>query len=319
MSHYDSHTPEFYRAEYFRRVHRAIDFLENNPDREVSLDELAAVACFSKYHFHRIFKEVTGETVGQYALRLRLQRAATELIYSKRKSITDIAYECGFSESSVFSRSFRQTFRQSPSQWRRSNHGQIQSNPGQTNGSPCQALATVTEYPDWNKPKPVWRMKMKDIKDISVTVEEMPDLHVACVRHVGNYSNIAEAFNALCAWAGPRGFINPSAKMLGIYYDMPEATPEEKLRSDACITVPEGVASEGRVTVKTIGTKGNYAMGHFEFDGKQGFQNAWDAMMGIWLPQSGYQCDDRPTFELYRSGCSNDHFVVDICIPIRPL
>jgi AraC family transcriptional regulator len=309
-----------YRAEYFRRVHKAIDFLDANLMREVSLDELAVVACFSKFHFHRIFKEVTGETVGQYALRLRLQKAASFLIYNREKSITEIAYDCGFTESSVLSRSFKQAFGQSPSLWRKCEHPHDNSNVGQTDGNPCQSLAVLIGYPDWTKPQPVWVLTMKNIKNISVRIEDMPDLNVASVRHVGSYSEICASFETLFSWAGPRGLMNPSVKVLGIYYDMPEATPVEKLRSDACVTVPEGTKGEGAVVVKMLSTKGKYALGHFEFDGMEGFKNAWTAMMGTWLPESGYQCDDRPTFELYGNDWKNDnHYVVDICIPVRPL
>ena len=312
--------PESCRAEYFRRVHKAIDFLDANLTREVTLDELATVACFSKFHFHRIFKHITGETVGQYVLRLRLQRAASELRFNRSMTVTEIAYDCGFAESSVLSRSFRQHYGTSPSEWRKSNPGQIESKPRQTDGKPGQSFAEIVGYPDWiNHQQPVWNMKMKNMKDVSVTIQDMTDLHVASVRHVGSYSAICKAFDTLYAWAGPRGHANPSAKVLGIYYDMPEVTPVDKLRSDACLTVPQDAKSEGDVVVKTLNTKGKYASGHFEFDGKEGFAKAWDAMMGVWLPGSGYQCDDRPTFELYLNDCKNDHYIVDICIPVRPL
>jgi AraC family transcriptional regulator len=311
--------PDYFRNEYFRRVHKAIDFLDANLSREVSLEELAAVACFSKFHFHRIFKEVTGETVGQFALRLRLQRAASELVFNHAKNVTAIAYDCGFAESSVFSRAFRQRYGASPSQWRKGDHVLPDSNQRQMLGNQCQSLATIIGYPAWTEQQPEWRMKMTDMKEISVTIEDMPDLTVACVRHVGSYSQIGSAFDALYAWAGPRGLANPPAKVLGIYYDMPGSTTEDKLRSDACVTVAPGTKAEGNVSVKTIPSKGKYALGHFEFDGKEGFQKAWNAMFAVWLPQSGYQCDDRPTFELYRNDCQNDHYLVDICIPVRPL
>lgn len=160
---------------------------------------------------------------------------------------------------------------------------------------------------------------MTDMKEISVRIDDLPDLNVASVRHIGSYSDVGRAFGALYSWAGPRGLITPQAQVLGIYYDMPDTTPVDKLRSDACITVPEGTKGEGVVVVKKLETKGRYAMGHFEFDGKSGFQKAWNVMMGEWLPQSGFQGDDRPFFELYLNDCSTEHFIVEICIPVKPL
>jgi len=321
---------EHYRAEYSRRVNRAVDFISANLSREVSLDELAAVACFSRFHFHRVFKAVTGETVGQFVLRLRLQRAAELLIYRKIMNVTAICFDCGFSDTSVFSRSFRQRYGESPSRFRHTRRAGVhigqcnasteESNHDHQGGTHGQAIARVTCYPSWTDPTPTWTMTMKKYEDIKVTIEEIPDLLAACVRHVGPYQEIPEAFGRLYAWTGPRGLCSrPDAMGFSIYYDAPETTEPSNLRSDACMTVPEGTKGDGPVEVRRLGTKGRYALGRFEFDGPEGFQDAWNSMMAVWLPQSGFQCDDRPCLEVYRNDCSGGYFVVDICIPVRPL
>ena len=83
-------------SEYTRRIDRVIDYLRANLDRPVKLKELAKVACFSEFHFHRIFGAVAGETLNQFTNRLRLEKAARLLRFSQQ-SLTDIALECGFS------------------------------------------------------------------------------------------------------------------------------------------------------------------------------------------------------------------------------
>src|ERR1700683_5449986 len=93
-------------SEYTRRIDRVIDHLRANLDRPVKLKELAKVACFSEFHFHRIFGAVSGETLNNFTNRLRLEKAARLLRYSD-PNLIDIALECGFSSSATFSRAFR--------------------------------------------------------------------------------------------------------------------------------------------------------------------------------------------------------------------
>ena len=92
------------RAEYIARVDRVIDYVERHLDEELSLDKLASVACFSRFHFHRIFGAVMGETLHQFIGRLRVERAALQLVSNPSKSITEIAFDCGFSGPAPFAR-----------------------------------------------------------------------------------------------------------------------------------------------------------------------------------------------------------------------
>src|SRR5215467_6244799 len=110
-----SHVPQA-NSEYARRINRVIDYIRDNLDCTVTLEELAKVACFSEFHFHRIFSAVSGETLNNFTNRLRLEKAARLLRYSDR-SLTDIALDCGFSSSATFSRAFRSGYDTSPSQF----------------------------------------------------------------------------------------------------------------------------------------------------------------------------------------------------------
>src|SRR5271154_114504 len=92
--------------EYAQRINRVTDYLRGNLDRQVKLEELAQVACFSEFHFHRIFSAVSGETLHGFTNRLRLEKAARLLRFTDQ-SLTNIALDCGFSSSATFSRAFR--------------------------------------------------------------------------------------------------------------------------------------------------------------------------------------------------------------------
>ena len=117
----------------------------------MKLKELAKVACFSEFHFHRIFGAVSGETLNNFTNRLRLEKAARLLRYSDQ-SLTDIALDCGFSSSATFSRAFRSGYDTSPSQFRKS--GEIKKSkirkelfPGDEYGLPMSAEEKKAAFP----------------------------------------------------------------------------------------------------------------------------------------------------------------------------
>lgn len=105
--------------DYIPRINRVIDYIKHNIDQKLTLDRLADIASFSKYHFHRIFHAMCGEPLFQFIQRVRLEKAAFFLSARPDMSITDIALTCGFSGSSSFSKSFHSYFDCSPSSWRR--------------------------------------------------------------------------------------------------------------------------------------------------------------------------------------------------------
>ena len=157
--------------------------------------------------------------------------------------------------------------------------------------------------------------------EMKVDVKEMPEMHVAYIRHIGPYNQIGGAFEKLMKWAGPRGLLRfPETKMLGVYHDNPEIAEESKLQSSACITVPEDTKVEGEVGTMSI-PGGLFAVGHVEVNQDQ-FGEAWDKLMGEWLPESGYQPDDRPCYELYLNDPKQHpegKFIIDICEPVKPM
>ncbi|HEX7034409.1 MAG TPA: AraC family transcriptional regulator [Pseudomonadales bacterium] len=105
------------RAECHRRLARAQDYLHANAYRAITLDELAAVACMSPYHFHRRFRALHGTTPHQYQTRLRLAHARRLLLDTER-SITEIALAVGFDSPAAFSRRFRRSFGVAPAGFR---------------------------------------------------------------------------------------------------------------------------------------------------------------------------------------------------------
>ena len=305
-------------TEYISRINKTFDYIESNLEKSMTLEELANVANFSKFHFNRIFHSIVGETPFQFILRVRIERAATLIASNKKESISEIAHKCGFSDISIFSRNFKNYFQVSASQYRSvksniSNLSQQVSNSHQGDEKPtqyfCPELKTIK-----------WRTKMKLNK--SVEVNELPKMTVAYIRHIGPYKGDDKLFesiwNRLFSWAGPRGLIGgKDFKSLVIYHDDPNVTIEDKLRMSVCITVPAETKVDGDVGKMEI-DKAKYVIARFELTA-QDFKQAWDWVYGQWFPTSGYQPDDKPCFEMYPEEPKNGKFIVDICVPVKPI
>jgi AraC-like DNA-binding protein len=101
-------------------IQGSIDYIEEHLADEISLDNLAAIAFFSKYHFHRLFKTGTGKTLMEYVRERRLTQATHELVYSSM-TVTHIAYSLNFNSHDAFDKAFKRAYGVSPSEYRKNN------------------------------------------------------------------------------------------------------------------------------------------------------------------------------------------------------
>lgn len=101
-----------------RRVAKALGFIERNFRDEITADTLAHAAAMSKRNFYRLFRQAVGLTPNTHLKQVRLTRAS-ELLRLSEATITEICYDCGFTDSNFFSREFRRTHGMSPTIYRR--------------------------------------------------------------------------------------------------------------------------------------------------------------------------------------------------------
>ncbi len=285
---------------YTQRINRAMDYIEQHICEELSLAQIAEAACFSPFHFHRIFKALTGETVNQFTNRLRVEKAARRLKQNSTISISDAALDMGFSSSSSFARSFQARFGMPASQWRR---------------DATISLEVISEETQ------VLERPRTTLSPDKLEVCSFIPRTVAYVRRTGNFQErpeiFGEAFGTLMAWAGPRGLMQ-NAELMCLFHDDPQVTNVEQMRFSSCLTLREPAMVEGEVGKMEI-AGGPYACGHFVITHDQS-QAAWEYMFGEWLPASGYEPENIPCFQLYPclSEGSGPQSVM-ICIPVRPL
>jgi AraC family transcriptional regulator len=322
------------REEYLARINRVVDHIEKHIGEDLSLEGLSSIACFSKYHFHRIFAAMVGETLCDYILRLRLEKAAARLLANPKATVTDIALDCGFANPSTFARAFRDYFGMSATAWRagldlddRKNRQAIRKirqlvrKARQDKMGP--SLYRVSDLTFVER-----RLLMKQNLPVKqpdrVGVQDLPEVQVAYVRHTGPYAGDAKLFERLFGrlykWAGPRGLLRPDSLTLTLYHDSPELTDPGKQRISVCLSVPKDTPVEGEIGTMAV-HGGRYAVGRFELKDDE-YGGAWNYMAAVWMPESGYQFDDFPCMEIYRNNPAEhpEHkCVVDICIPVKPL
>lgn len=315
----DPSTP---RDEYLARIHRVQDHIERHLAEELRLEDLARVACFSPFHFHRVYAAATGETVREFVLRLRLERAASVLLRHPGRSVTEIALDCGFGGSAAFARAFRAAWGTTATAFRKNRKalrkgGEV---PGDGPGYGLDVGGSPDE-PDAAGRREHAMERAQRKKADRIEVQDLPGFTIGYVRHVGPYAGEAGLFERLFGrlgqWAGPRGLIGPQTRWMAIFHDDPEITPPEKLRMSACLTVPAGTAGERDVSVMEI-PAGRCAVARFSLRPSE-YGAAWSWLMGEWLPESGYQPDDRPCYEVYLSPPGSPVHEVELIQPVKPL
>ncbi|MDP4190380.1 MAG: AraC family transcriptional regulator [Bacteroidota bacterium] len=309
---------------YEARINRVLRFINENLEKELSLGMLSREAFFSPYHFHRIFLSIVGETPGDFVKRLRLEKAANLLIIRPEYSITEIALSCGFSSSSTFARAFRDYFNYSASDWR--NGGALAYSEKIRNSKNCKTDSkTGKEYFQteeyFSSVDNYLSINNQSRKIMNVEIKKMPKLHLAYVSHNQGYnSKVGAAFEKLCRWAGPRGLIKKDSIFLGISLDNPDITPPDKCRYYASMTIPEGVEATGGIGILDL-PELNCAV--YRYEGYQdGIEQAYNDVYKNWLPESGYQPDDYPSYEIYLRDPNEEpkgFFVLEVCLPVKPL
>ncbi len=301
-------------GEYIRRINLVSDYIDRNLGSELTLLELASVAGFSEYHFHRIFAAMTGETLFQFITRLRTERAATLLCAKPGIPVTEIAVECGFSSHAVFCRLFKKRFGCAPSEFRHRNHGQAEGNLGQLLRNRGEAPEDSSRY------NGIITETRREIMNPVVSIEKIEKTRLAYIRYVGPYANDPQLFESLYgrlfAWAKPRG-VDTSVTYV-LYHDDPAITEETKLRIS--VSVPAGNAAVSGEVCEMEAFGGTYAVGHFDLKNGE-YGEAWASMYSGWLPSSGYTPANEPCFERYTSDSADceSKMPVDICIPVQVL
>jgi AraC family transcriptional regulator len=277
------------QASYQARLDRVVDHIYAHLDEDIRPEGLAELACLSPYHWHRIYVAMRGETIGATIRRLRLLRAADRLANSDL-SIGTIAERAGYSSADSFARAFREAYGKSPADYR-------------ATGSHAAFKAAV---------------EAENHEGFPVAVETLPMARCASVAHKGAYLQIDQAMGRLFAALSAQAIMAPDQPMTALFFDDPDLTPVDTLRSRACSPVAEGLPLAPPLE-EIVLRGGLYA--RLRYRGPYAdMKGVYRWLLGVWLPQSGYEPDDDPIFEAYRNNpqrVAPGDLLTDIHLPLK--
>lgn len=243
--------------------------------------ELAHVAGLSRFHLSRVFQAHTGESLADFARRIRLERAAHRLQYTN-SSVAELAYEAGYSNGESFSRAFRHFFGCCPTDYRDERSGDWRlKTPSHVHWAPDGELPALA-------PKNV---------DSEIALVSLKKLRLAAFRHIGDWRQIGPH------WLYVRRVVHEhfpgltQPRLFTIHYDNVRFVPVHRIRTDLAVLLPLGASLPmGWHNVDV--PSGAYATTSGFVPSSQ-YRSIWQQMEADWIPSSGQRPAVVPTFEEY--------------------
>lgn len=255
-------------VDYRARLRRVYAAIHDDPAGEHSLDAMADVAALSRFHFHRVFAAMTGETLAEAVRRIRLNGAAHALV-AGRAPVAEVGRAHGYPVAASFTRAFRAAYGVTPAAFR----------------ARGQAL-----------PEALRRWK-GDEALFPVTIRSEEPRRLIGLPHRGAYQQINRTYAPLGAELATRGLWPRSQGLAAVYDDDPQLVAEADLRSFAAILVDEALVCPPSLVERRL-PGGRHAVmvvtGPYT-----GLAAAYDWLFGSWLPASGEAPRDLPSFEIY--------------------
>ena len=317
------------RDEYHKRISSAMDYIQLNIHKNLSLEIVAKAAHLSPFHFHKVFKQVVGETVADYIRRIKLERAAGLFFYRKKLSVTEVAMELGFSSSQNLAKSFKRHFNLTPTGIKTLTSKEelksliIQNRKiGNAQNKNGNAAASENVYAPVSIPN-ILETNMKtnalETESVQLIISDFSQRLVIYKRLIGEYgTDVQAAFAQLHQFVTVRQL--RTAEPIYIIWDNPEITPVDKCRTDIGITLIEDIKEIAPYNTQII-PAGRYAYIRSVIKHNNEYEVVWEKLFKLIL-DGGYQLDDRPCFKLLHienSDPQNGIFELSFCAAVRPL
>ena len=278
-------TAQFYRE----RINNALRYIREHLTEEITVTQLAEAAHFSPFHFQRIYKGLQSETPYDTILRLRLEKGIFFLKHYPDRSISDVAFDSGFSSIENFSRQFRKRFGCSPSAFKRDKD--------------LQKSRIYQEPNEVDFYHVIEENRKKGIQEFPVCVERLESVQIAFIQALfgKDGSGLVESYHTLMEWGKKRGErLSGERCRFGMSIDNPDVTPAGLYRYDFALAVGRGTEGEGVIEIGEI-PAGEYATLHCTGT-IDDVARAWDYLYQVWLPESRYVPLHFPAIEEFIRG-----------------
>lgn len=286
---------------YHSRFRQVLEYIDSHVDSNLSVDRLSNIAAFSKYHFHRQFSKLFGISVYKYVQLNRLKRASYQLAFREHMQIIDISLASGYENHESFSRAFKKSIGQTPTEFRKC----PQWNPWHSTYQPLSDL----------------RMKyMKPENQLAkVTLITFKDTKVAALEHRGDPNLIENSIRKFIEWRKQNNLPPQVSATFNILYDNLSLTSPDDYHFDICASTERDVADNPfGVVEKTIPGGRCALMRHIGSDATLGESITY--LDSKWLALSGEEPRDFPLF-LHRVSFFPDvpehEAITDIFLPLK--
>ena len=277
---------------YRQRIELVMQYIKDNLDKEVDLATLSTISGFSSFHLHRIIKAYTGDSIGAFIIRNRVETAAKLLLYSNM-SISDIAYRVGYNVPTSLNKAFAKHYGISPTLYRRSR-------------------------------RPIFETSNSHKDDINIgdySVVEMPAVNVIYIGSRGHYRvrDYFTTYQKLINELESQNKMMDDISYLGIFYNNPNVTCDSNLYNEICIATKQDIEPNGNIEVKRL-TSGKYIVFNFN-DRPSKLQDVYNRIYCEILTNTKFDIRDSYGFEKYTDNLEhvkpNSKIKIEIYIPIE--
>ena len=280
---------------HYEQINLALSHIHFNFGDKLTAEDLANISGYSIFHFHRIFKEITGENVNDYIRNTRLEKASNLLLYNQHQTIETIAISSGFATAAGFRTAFKKKFLVSPKDWRKSGYD-----------STSKKLSEALEYIE----------KEYDIKPPQVvTNEPIPMLYTLVYGYKNDMSKEWSQLKELCEESG---VLESPHRYIGLFHNHPSFANFNNSRYIACIETQEDVFRNGKMG-KCVISGGKFAKFEFTCTHKDLYKMMHLAYIN-WLPKSDYEVRNFPAYVEYKNPealLKNEVLEIDFYMPIQ--
>lgn len=289
MTDYDNQIDEWRHMDRKELINQSINYIMQHLDEELSLDSISAQFYISKYHFSRLFKEETGETIYSFIKRCKIDQSAVDMKLNPGKTITDIGLDYGYS-SSNYSSVFKKRHDIGPAMFKKSIP--VHSMPVPFTPERTAIFKTVEEY------------------SAQIELQELDDLFVIYERFIGDYVDIEKNWYQFLDKY--KMFLSEKSILVERFFNDPVITSPSQCICDICMTAEQGCGLSNVMWIRG----GKWIVYHYQGEIKDIFETL-QGVFSVWLPQSGYNMAERYGLNIYHSIDRDSHSVeMDLCIPV---
>lgn len=269
---------------YTERIHIVKSYIYDHLSGDLSLSVLANIAFLSPYHFHRIYRSISGETIAQTVRHVRLDHAAL-LLAKTEVSIDKVAKQCGYNNTQSFNRLFKSVYNRTPAVFRMDNK-----------------ILNYDTLPNNN---------------YIANIREVGELEVVYVEHTSPLAERNYAFKRLCEWLNLDKNNEVNHMKVRVLLDNPHTTRNHLIRALTCKASTDSYA---KPPIKYLKLKAGCCAVVSHLGPYETLEALYDWFFTTWLPSVEFTLDDRHIYEKYLNNCLStppDVLLTDVYIPIK--